>query len=222
MLLYKCLEQTFLLVHIPSANKYLLFFSHSVQQDILQPLRTLTPWTNWPLQFQNLGKNKPETTKKPLKILKYIYGECISCSLVDSLWSFAQWIHWTLWIMLHLFLQGWQPYESIKGLRGMLGLYLSIKQPSTTRRTVKSYAFSENLGNFSTKVPAVGNIITTSFLFQVPICQIHLDSDPLRTDYLHLVHENRMGADAKYYTGTKEGDKWATTIKGSYAGAGIH
>lgn len=89
----------------------------------------------------------------------------------------------------------------------MFGLYLSITQPSTTSRPVKFYAFSKNLGNFSTEVPAVENIITASLLFQVPICQIHLDSDPLHTDYLHLVHENRMGTDAKYYTGAKEGDK---------------
>lgn len=88
----------------------------------------------------------------------------------------------------------------------MLGFYLCVTQPNTTSRRVKLYAFSKNLGNFSTKVPAVENIITASLLFQVPICQIHLDSDPLRTDYLHLVHENRMGTDAKYYTGAKEGD----------------
>lgn len=89
----------------------------------------------------------------------------------------------------------------------MLGLYLSITGPSTTSRLVKSYAFSKNLGNFSTKVPAVENIITASLVFQVPICQIHLRSDPLCTDYLHLVHENRVGTDAKPYTGAKEGDK---------------
>lgn len=88
----------------------------------------------------------------------------------------------------------------------MFGLYLSITRPSTTSRPVKSYAFSKNPGNF-TKVPAAENIITASLLFQVPICQIHLDSDPSRTDYLHLVHENRMGTDAKYNTGAKEGDK---------------
>lgn len=109
--------------------------------------------------------------------------------------------------MLHLFLKGWQPYESTKGQRAMLGLYVSITGPSTTSRPVKSYAFRKNLGNFSTKVPAVENIITASLLFQVPICHIHLDPDPSRTDYLHLVHENRMGTDAKYYIGAKEDDK---------------
>ena len=61
------------------------------------------------------------------------------------------------------------------------------------------------------------NRITASLLFQVPICQIHLDPDPSRTDYLHLVPENRTGAKAKYYTAAKEGsNKWAATIKHSY------
>lgn len=67
------------------------------------------------------------------------------------------------------------------------------------------------------------NRITASILFQVPIRQIHLDPDPSRTDFLYLVHENRTGANAKYYTAAKEGaNKWATTIKGSYTLALIH
>lgn len=67
------------------------------------------------------------------------------------------------------------------------------------------------------------NRITASLLFQVPICRIHLDPDPSRTDYLYLVHENRTGANAKYCTAAKEGaNKWATTIKGSYTLALIH
>lgn len=49
------------------------------------------------------------------------------------------------------------------------------------------------------------NRITASLLFQVPICRIHLDPDPSRTDYLYLVHENRTGANAKYCTAAKEG-----------------
>lgn len=58
------------------------------------------------------------------------------------------------------------------------------------------------------------NRITASLLFQVPICRIHLDPDPSCADYLHLVHENRTGANAKYYTAAKEGaNKWAPQLK---------